>query len=57
MSMHAPHELAQAFAGDAAALRWLKRKSAHFARLAALRRERLHLLDGNAVMLEDAPTS
>lgn len=81
MSAHTPHELAEAFPEDAAALHRLKRDNAHFARLAerhhavnraihrieceaqaasdqrldALRKERLHLLDEIAVMLEEVP--
>jgi len=81
MSAHTPHELADAFPGDAAALHQLKLTNAHFARLAdqhhavnreihrieteidaasddrleALKKERLHLLDEIAVMLEAAP--
>ena len=78
MSAHTPHELADAFPGDAAALHRLKGSDAHFARLAeqhhlvnreihrietevepasddrleTLKKERLHLLDAIAVMLE-----
>ncbi|WP_017664800.1 YdcH family protein [Porphyrobacter sp. AAP82] len=81
MSAHTPHELAEAFPHDAAALRRLKASDAHFARLAArhhevnrmihriecgaeaagdarleaLKRERLGLLDQIAAMLEDMP--
>lgn len=78
MSAHTPHELADAFPEDAAALHRLKLENPHFARLAelhhtvnreihriecgaeaagdarleGLKRERLHLLDEIAVMLE-----
>lgn len=81
MSAHTPHELADAFPEDAAALHRLKRSDAHFARLAerhhqvnraihrieceaeaasderleALKKERLHLLDEIAEMLENEP--
>jgi uncharacterized protein YdcH (DUF465 family) len=81
MSAHTPHELADAFPEDAAALHRLKQENAHFARLAqrhhdvnraihrieceaeaasderleALKKERLHLLDEIAMMLEQAP--
>lgn len=81
MSAHTPHELADTFPADAAALRRLKQEDAHFARLAerhhqvnraihrieagveaasderleALKKERLHLLDEIAAMLEQAP--
>ncbi len=81
MSAHTPHELADTFPEDAAALHRLKRNNAYFARLAerhhavnreihrieteidgasdarleALKKERLHLLDEIAAMLEDAP--
>ncbi len=78
MSAHTPHELAEAFPQDVAALHRLKLEDSHFARLAArhhevnreihriecevepasderleaLKKERLHLLDEIAVMLE-----
>ena len=78
MSAHTPHELADTFPEDAAALHRLKLTNAHFGRLAerhhivnraihrieteveaasderleALKRERLHLLDEIAAMLE-----
>jgi uncharacterized protein YdcH (DUF465 family) len=78
MSAHTPHELADAFPADAAALHRLKGSDAHFARLAeqhhavnraihrvetgvepasdarleALKKERLHLLDAIAARLE-----
>ncbi|MFO6446417.1 YdcH family protein [Erythrobacter sp. NE805] len=81
MSAHTPHELAETFPADAAALHRLKTTDAHFARLAerhhavnraihrieaeaeaasdarleALKRERLHLLDEIAALLENAP--
>lgn len=81
MSAHTPHELAELFPEDAAALHRLKITDAHFARLAerhhqvnrtihrieceieaasderleALKRERLHLLDEIAAMLEQVP--
>jgi hypothetical protein len=81
MSAHTPHELAEAFPEDAAALHRLKQEDAHFVRLArrhhevnreihrieceaeaasderleALKKERLHLLDEIALMLEQAP--
>ncbi len=81
MSAHTPHELADAFPEDAAALHRLKTSDAHFARLAerhhqvnraihrieceaeaasderleALKKERLHLLDEIAEMLENEP--
>lgn len=81
MSAHTPHELADAFPEDTAALHRLKQEDAHFVRLArrhhevnrtihrieceaevasderleALKKERLHLLDEIAVMLEQAP--
>lgn len=83
MSAHTPHELAEAFPQDAAALHRLRQEDAHFARLAerhhvvnraihrieceaeaageerleALKKERLHLLDEIAVMLENAPAN
>jgi uncharacterized protein YdcH (DUF465 family) len=83
MSAHTPHELADAFPEDAAALHRLKLGNAHFARLAErhhvvnraihrieteteaasedrledLKKERLHLLDEIAVMLENAPAA
>ncbi len=81
MSAHTPHELAEIFPEDAAALHQLKLTDAHFARLAerhhavnreihrieceveaasderleALKKERLHLLDTIAAMLENVP--
>lgn len=81
MSAHTPHELADTFPEDAAALHRLKQEDAHFVRLArrhhevnreihrieceaeaasderleALKKERLHLLDEIALMLEQAP--
>lgn len=80
MSAHTPHELADTFPEDTAALHQLKLTDAHFARLAerhhevnrtihrieteiepasderleALKKERLHLLDEIAAMLENA---
>jgi uncharacterized protein YdcH (DUF465 family) len=83
MSTHTPHELAEIFPEDAAALHRLKATDAHFARLAerhhqvnraihrieveaeaasderveALKKERLHLLDTIAALLENAPTA
>ena len=75
MSAHTPHELAEAFPEDAAALHRLKQEDAHYVRLArrhhevnraihriderleALKKERLHLLDEIALMLEQAPAN
>lgn len=83
MSAHTPHELADTFPEDAAALHRLKQEDAHYVRLArrhhevnraihrieceaeaasderleALKKERLHLLDEIALMLEQAPAN
>ncbi len=82
MSAHTPHELADVFPEQGAALHQLKLTDAHFARLAeqhhevnraihrieteteaasddrleSLKKERLHLLDEIAALLEHAPT-